>query len=95
VEVGELELLFGGLHWRAERLIQATLENRGCKARPLPPATKADLLVGRERADVSSAGKSTGRAALQRASVTILNSIAAAHPAKIPAAFRFAIKLLR
>jgi hypothetical protein len=30
VEVGELELLFGGLHWRAERLIQATLENRGC-----------------------------------------------------------------
>jgi len=51
-EVGELELLFGGLHWRAERLIQATLENRGYKARPLPPATRADLLVGRELADV-------------------------------------------
>ncbi len=38
----DIELLFGGLHWRAERLIQATLEIRGYKARSLPPASKAD-----------------------------------------------------
>jgi predicted nucleotide-binding protein (sugar kinase/HSP70/actin superfamily) len=50
--MGQVELLFGGLHWRAERLIQATLENRGYKARPLPLATKADLLLGRELADI-------------------------------------------
>ena len=33
-ERGEVEILFGGLHWRLERLIQATLENAGYRARP-------------------------------------------------------------
>jgi predicted nucleotide-binding protein (sugar kinase/HSP70/actin superfamily) len=51
-DVQRLEILFGGLHWRAERLIQATFENLGYKARPLPPASKADLLLGRELADI-------------------------------------------
>src|SRR5918995_1709652 len=37
---------------RAERLLQAVFENLGYKARPLPPATKADLLLGRELADI-------------------------------------------
>jgi hypothetical protein len=51
-DIDHVEILFGGLHWRAERLIQATLENLGYKARPLPPANKADLLLGRELADI-------------------------------------------
>jgi len=51
-EIDRVELLFGGLHWRAERMIQAVLENLGYRARPLPPATKADLSMGRELADI-------------------------------------------
>jgi predicted nucleotide-binding protein (sugar kinase/HSP70/actin superfamily) len=45
-------ILFGGLHWRAERLIQATMENLGYRSRILPTATKQDLLAGRELADI-------------------------------------------
>lgn len=45
-------ILYGGLHWRAERLLQAVFQNMGYKARPLPPATRADLLTGRELADI-------------------------------------------
>jgi predicted nucleotide-binding protein (sugar kinase/HSP70/actin superfamily) len=48
----DVEVLFGGLHWRAERLLQATFENLGYRARPLPTATKEDLLRGRELADI-------------------------------------------
>ncbi|HET6466799.1 MAG TPA: hypothetical protein VFG43_00320 [Geminicoccaceae bacterium] len=48
----KVEILFGGLHWRAERVLQAVFENLGYKARPLPVATKADLLTGREVADI-------------------------------------------
>ncbi|MDH4190025.1 MAG: hypothetical protein OEW21_07465 [Betaproteobacteria bacterium] len=44
-------LLFGGLHWRAERVIQGALENLGYRARILPTATRDDLLTGREVAD--------------------------------------------
>ena len=51
-ERDDVEILFGGLHWRAERVIQAVLENLGYRARPLPPAARADLLLGRELADV-------------------------------------------
>lgn len=51
-EIDQVEILFGGLHWRAERLLQAVFENLGYKARPLPPATKADLSTGRELADI-------------------------------------------
>jgi predicted nucleotide-binding protein (sugar kinase/HSP70/actin superfamily) len=51
-ERSEVEILFGGLHWRLERLIQATLENAGYRARPLPTATKSDLMLGRELADI-------------------------------------------
>jgi predicted nucleotide-binding protein (sugar kinase/HSP70/actin superfamily) len=47
-----IEILFGGLHWRAERLIQAMFENLGYRARPLPTATRDDLLLGRELADI-------------------------------------------
>jgi predicted nucleotide-binding protein (sugar kinase/HSP70/actin superfamily) len=45
-------VLFGGLHWRLESLLQAVLENSGYKARILPVATKEDLLTGREVADI-------------------------------------------
>jgi predicted nucleotide-binding protein (sugar kinase/HSP70/actin superfamily) len=51
-DVKYVEILFGGLHWRAERVLQALFENLGYKARPLPVATKADLLLGRELADI-------------------------------------------
>ena len=46
-ERDRVEILFGGLNWRAERVIQAVFENLGYRARPLPPATKSDLLLGR------------------------------------------------
>ena len=40
-------VLFGGLHWRVERVIQAVLENGGNRAEVLPIATREDLLTGR------------------------------------------------
>src|SRR5437588_12415133 len=45
-------VLFGGLHWRLERMLQAVLEHAGYRAPVLPVATKADLLTGREVADI-------------------------------------------
>jgi predicted nucleotide-binding protein (sugar kinase/HSP70/actin superfamily) len=51
-EIDKVEILFGGLHWRAERVLQALFENLGYRAKPLPTATKADLLLGRELADI-------------------------------------------
>jgi predicted nucleotide-binding protein (sugar kinase/HSP70/actin superfamily) len=47
-----VEILFGGLNWRAESVVQAVFENLGYRARPLPPATKDDLMLGRELADI-------------------------------------------
>ena len=51
-ERDQVTILFGGLHWRAERLLQSVFENLGYKAKPLPPASKEDLLTGRELADI-------------------------------------------
>ncbi len=45
-------ILFGGLHWRLERVLQAVLENGGYHAQVLPVATREDLLTGREVADI-------------------------------------------
>jgi len=45
-------ILFGGLHWRIEKMLQAVLEQSGYKAQILPVATKEDLLTGREVADI-------------------------------------------
>src|SRR5436309_7472401 len=45
-------VLFGGLHWRLERMLQAVLEHAGYRAQVLPVATRADLLTGREVADI-------------------------------------------
>jgi hypothetical protein len=53
-ERGQATVLFGGLHWRVERLLQGVLENMGHKAQILPTATLSDLMAGREAAiDVS------------------------------------------
>ncbi|OLC00760.1 MAG: hypothetical protein AUH30_01775 [Candidatus Rokubacteria bacterium 13_1_40CM_68_15] len=51
-ERDSVTILFGGLHWRAERILQAVLEQSGYRARVLPVATKEDLLAGREVADI-------------------------------------------
>src|SRR5262245_53972377 len=45
-------VLCGGLHWRAERLIQGSLENLGYNVQMLPTATREDLLTGRAVADI-------------------------------------------
>jgi len=45
-------ILFGGLHWRIERIIQGVFEGGGYQARILPVATREDLLTGREVADI-------------------------------------------
>ena len=51
-ERDRVTILFGGLHWRVERVIQGAMENLGYKARILPTATREDLLTGREVADI-------------------------------------------
>src|ERR1700745_2344044 len=51
-ERDSVTIVFGGLHWRIERVLQAVLENGGNRARVLPVATKEDLLTGREVADI-------------------------------------------
>lgn len=51
-ERGDVTLLVGGLHWRAERIAQASMENLGYKVQVLPTATRDDLLTGREVADI-------------------------------------------
>ena len=45
-------ILYGGLQWRAERLLQAVFANNGYNAKPLPPATREDLEKGRELIDM-------------------------------------------
>jgi predicted nucleotide-binding protein (sugar kinase/HSP70/actin superfamily) len=51
-ERDRVTVLFGGLHWRAERLAQAAMENLGYTVQVLPTATREDLLTGRELADI-------------------------------------------
>jgi predicted nucleotide-binding protein (sugar kinase/HSP70/actin superfamily) len=51
-ERDHVTILFGGLHWRAERVIQGTMENLGYRMQALPTATREDLLTGRELADI-------------------------------------------
>ena len=51
-ERDNVTILFGGLHWRAERLIQGAMENLGYRSEVLPTATREDLLAGRELADI-------------------------------------------
>ena len=47
-------LLFGGLTWKHERLIQGAFHNLKYKAEPLPNVTRADLDTGKELIDVGA-----------------------------------------
>jgi predicted nucleotide-binding protein (sugar kinase/HSP70/actin superfamily) len=51
-ERDRVTVLFGGLHWRAERVLRAVFENLGYRARVLPTATREDLVAGKELADI-------------------------------------------
>src|SRR5262245_4311780 len=51
-ERDQVTLLIGGLHWRAERMTQASMQNLGYNVELLPTATREDLLTGRELADI-------------------------------------------
>lgn len=51
-ERDDVTVLFGGLHWRAERVIQGAMENLGYRTQVLPTASRQDLLTGREVADI-------------------------------------------
>ncbi len=51
-ERDSVTILFGNLHWRAERVMQGAMENLGYRARIMPTATREDLLTGREVADI-------------------------------------------
>src|SRR5690349_21788441 len=51
-ERDQVTLLIGGLHWRAERMAQASIQNLGYHVELLPTATREDLLTGRELADI-------------------------------------------
>lgn len=53
-ERGEVTVLFGGLTWKHERLIQGALENLGYRARPLPNIGRADLDAGKELIDAGA-----------------------------------------
>lgn len=47
-------LLYGGLTWKHERLIQGAFHNLGYKARPLPNASRADLDAGKAAIDAGA-----------------------------------------
>jgi len=51
-ERDKVTILFGNLHWRAERVMQGALANVGYRTQILPTASREDLLTGREVADI-------------------------------------------
>jgi predicted nucleotide-binding protein (sugar kinase/HSP70/actin superfamily) len=53
-ERGSTTILFGGLTWKHERLIQAALQNMGYMAEPLPNIAREDLDAGKEMIDVGA-----------------------------------------
>ena len=50
----KVTIVFGGLTWKHERLIQGALENLGYLAQPLPNIRKGDLDAGKELTDVGA-----------------------------------------
>jgi predicted nucleotide-binding protein (sugar kinase/HSP70/actin superfamily) len=50
----QVTIVYGGLTWKHERLIQGALENLGYRAQPLPPIRRADLETGKELTDVGA-----------------------------------------
>ncbi len=47
-------ILFGGLTWKHERLVQGAMHNLNYKAEPLPNVARADLDAGKELIDVGA-----------------------------------------
>ncbi|MFN7975167.1 MAG: hypothetical protein U0166_22920 [Acidobacteriota bacterium] len=50
----DVTVLFGGLTWKHERLLQGAFQNVGYKAEPLPNVARADLDAGKELIDVGA-----------------------------------------
>jgi predicted nucleotide-binding protein (sugar kinase/HSP70/actin superfamily) len=50
----KVTILYGGLTWKHERLIQGTMQNLGYNAKPLPNIARADLDAGKEMIDVGA-----------------------------------------
>src|SRR6185503_11537416 len=50
----DVTILFGGLTWKHERLVQGAMENVGYNTEPLPNVARADLDAGRELIDVGA-----------------------------------------
>lgn len=53
-ERDKVTILFGGLSWKHERLMQAAMHNMGYKAEPLPNIAREDLDAGKELIDVGA-----------------------------------------
>jgi predicted nucleotide-binding protein (sugar kinase/HSP70/actin superfamily) len=53
-ERDHVTVMFGGLTWKHERLIQGAVENLGYRAQPLPGIRRADLETGKELTDVGA-----------------------------------------
>jgi predicted nucleotide-binding protein (sugar kinase/HSP70/actin superfamily) len=53
-ERDKVTILFGGLTWKHERLVQGVLNNLNYNAKPLPNITRADLDAGKELIDVGA-----------------------------------------
>src|ERR1700756_5769816 len=53
-ERDKVTVLFGGLTWKHERLIQAAFHNLNYKAEPLPNINREDLDAGKELIDVGA-----------------------------------------
>ena len=50
----KVTIVYGGLTWKHERLIQGALENMGYKAKPLPQIERIDLDIGKELIDTGA-----------------------------------------
>ncbi|MCI0423188.1 MAG: hypothetical protein L0312_28855, partial [Acidobacteria bacterium] len=53
-ERDKVTILFGGLTWKHERLVQGAFHNQGYKAEPLPNVARPDLDAGKEMIDVGA-----------------------------------------
>lgn len=51
-ERGHVTIVFGGTHWRFERILEGVFKNLGYRAKALPPARSQDLRKGRELGDI-------------------------------------------
>ena len=52
-------ILYGGLTWKHERLVQGVFHNLQYNAAPLPNVSQADLAAGKELIDVGACSPTT------------------------------------